>query len=67
MKIRIPQFLGIQVGPFLADQRQVDPHALEDLLGDHGGQEPVEGLLGAAVGVSGEVGQGVDAVARLGE
>ena len=33
---------------------------MQDLLGDDRGQEPVQGLLGAAIGVVGQVGQGVD-------
>ena len=32
----------------------------QDFLGDHRRQKAVQGLLGAAVGVIGEVGQGVD-------
>ena len=34
--------------------------SMQDLLGDDRGQEAVEGLLGAAVGVVDQVGQGID-------
>ncbi len=50
---------GVEVGAFLLNVLQVELHPLERALGDHGGQEAVERLLGAAVGILDQVGQGV--------
>ena len=44
----------------LANGFQVEAEVDQDLLGDDRRQEAVQGLLGAAVGVIGQVGQGVD-------
>ena len=55
----VAQLLGVEVGVLLVDRLQVDAQVDQDLLGDDRGQEPVEGLLGAAVGIVGEIGQGV--------
>ena len=57
---RVAELLGVQVGVLLADRLQVEAQVDQDLLGDDRRQEAVQGLLGAAVGVVGEVGQGVD-------
>ena len=57
---RVAELLGVQVGVLVADRLQVEPEVDQDLLGDDRRQEPVQGLLGAAVGIVGEVGQGVD-------
>ena len=56
----VAQLLGVQVGVLVADRLQIDAQVDQDLLGDDRRQEPVQGLLGAAVGVVGEIGQGVD-------
>ena len=56
----VADLLGVEVGPLLLDVLQVQAHVQQDLLGDHRGQEAVERLLGAAVGVIDQVRQGVD-------
>ncbi len=45
---------------FSLNRLEVEPHPQQRLLRDHGRQEAVERLLGAAVGIIDEVGQGVD-------
>ena len=59
-RFRVADFLGIQVGPHLADLLEVEAHADQDFLGDDGGQKAIERLLGAAVGIGGQIGQGID-------
>ena len=56
----VAEFLGVEVGVLVPDRLQVDAQVDQDFLGDDRRQEPVECLLGAAVGIIGEVGQGVD-------
>ena len=52
--------LRVEIRPLLANGLEIESRPAEDSLSDHGGQEPVECLLGAAVRVVGEVRQGVD-------
>ena len=54
------KFLRVQVGALLLDCLEIEAQLAECLLGDHRGQESVERLLGAAVGIVDEVGEGVD-------
>ena len=56
----VADFLGVEVGALLLDRFEVELHSQQRLLRDDGGQEAVERLLGAAVGIIDEVGQGVD-------
>lgn len=56
----VAELLGVEVGPLVADGFEVELHLQKDFLGDDGGQEAVEGLLGAAIGVARQVRQGVD-------
>ncbi len=57
---RVAQLLGVEVGVLVAGSPSGRAQVDQDLLGDDRRQEPVQGLLGAAVGIIGEVGQGVD-------
>ena len=57
----VADFLGVEVGALLLDRLQIDAHlAAACCCVMHRRQEAVERLLGAAVGVVGQVGQGVD-------
>ena len=56
----VADFLGVEIGALFLDLLQVEAHVDQDLLGDDGRQEAVERLLGAAVGIVGQVGQGID-------
>ena len=56
----VTDFLWVEVGAFVSHILEVDAHFLDQFLGDHGGHEAVQRLLGAAVGVFHEVGDGID-------
>ena len=56
----VADFLGIEVRPFRLDRRQINVHPPQSLLRDDRRQESIEGLLGAAVGIVDQVGQGID-------
>ena len=55
----VADLLRVEVGPLLLDFLEVQPHLQEDLLRDDRGQEAVERLLGAAVGIIRQVRQRV--------
>ena len=57
---RVANLLGVQVGVLVADRLQVEPEVDQNLLRDDRGQKPIQRLLGAAIGIVGKVGEGVD-------
>ena len=56
----VADLLRIQIGAFVPDLLQIEVHLDQDLLRDHRGQEAVECLLGAAVGIVGQERQRID-------
>ena len=56
----VADFLGVEVRALLLNRFEVELHPQQRLLRDDGRQEAVERLLGAAVRIIDEVGQGVD-------
>ena len=51
------EFLGIEIGFLFLDHRQIQSHVYEDSLGDHRRQEAVQGLFGAAIGITRQIRQ----------
>ena len=57
---RVAELLGIEIGPFLLDLRQVEVHPLENALHDDRRQEPIECAICRVVRIADEIGQRVD-------
>ena len=56
----VADFLGVEIRALFLNLLQVELHVDQHLLRDHRRQEAVERLLGAAVGIVDQVGQGID-------
>ena len=56
----IADLLSVEVGALFPDSLQVNTHIDEDFLGNGTGQEAVERLLSAPIGVGGQVGKSIN-------
>ena len=57
--LRVAQLLRIQVHAFSFECLQINPQLFERIAGNHGGQEAIQRLLRAAVGIVQQVGDGI--------